>query len=327
MQIGITSVQRNRNPYIVEWLAFHLNMGFTHFYIYAHKCTDGMPDTLRKLAKRYPITVRELTEEVTPQLDVYWDSIHQHVKHVDWMAFIDGDEFLFPVQHKNIAETLALFEQDNISSLVAYWMVYGSSGHLNEPAGLVTENFTRHAKRDFYKNKQFKNLLRGRDAQTVYAVSAYNFHTNNGTIDEQRRIVNSDIPFEHHASHNLLRINHYMTQSYDFYHDQKRLSGAADWNNEYIRDESWWEEHDRNEEDDGVRYAFLLKLKLKVAEMEAFLLAPDVEEAPTLIDSSPVSEPMPKPMPVPFPEPVFTPKKVSNFGLSSAYTVTTVKHN
>jgi hypothetical protein len=42
-----------------------------------------------------------------------------------------------------------------------------------------------------------------------------------------------------------------------------------------------------------------------------------------LIDSSPVSEPIPEPML----EPVFTPKKVSNFGLSSAYTVTTMKHN
>ena len=32
MEIGITSIQRDRNPYIVEWIAFHLCVGFNRLY-------------------------------------------------------------------------------------------------------------------------------------------------------------------------------------------------------------------------------------------------------------------------------------------------------
>ena len=32
MKISITSIQRNRNPWIVEWLAFHMLVGFNDFH-------------------------------------------------------------------------------------------------------------------------------------------------------------------------------------------------------------------------------------------------------------------------------------------------------
>ena len=38
MKLGITTIQRNRGPWIVQWLAFHLMVGFDRFFFYAHKC-------------------------------------------------------------------------------------------------------------------------------------------------------------------------------------------------------------------------------------------------------------------------------------------------
>ncbi len=66
MKVAIASIQRNRNPYIAEWIAFHLAMGFNQFYIYCHKTTDGMTETLVRLAQHFPITVIPITNDDHP---------------------------------------------------------------------------------------------------------------------------------------------------------------------------------------------------------------------------------------------------------------------
>ena len=268
MKVGITSIQRDRNPYIIEWVAFHLCMGFTDFFIYAHKCTDAMSDTLKKLAQHYPIIVKEIDDDAPPQLKIYWESINEHVANIDWMAFIDGDEFLMPMQHASIGEALASYQDKPISALGVYWMCYGSSGHLTEPQGLVTENFTRHAPANFAVNRHAKTILKGRNTQHIHTVAAHIFDTNNGTFDEQMRPIATGWEHAHEPSHSVFRINHYLTQSYDFYRYKKRFMGAADVNANLERDASWWTGHDRNDCDDGIRYSFLIKLKLKIEEIE-----------------------------------------------------------
>jgi hypothetical protein len=51
----------------------------------------------------------------------------------------------------------------------------------------------------------------------------------------------------------------------------KQTIGAADAGPDWIRPDAWFEAHDRNECDDGVRYRFLLAMKLKLREMHACL--------------------------------------------------------
>lgn len=165
MKIAIVSIQRNRNPYIIEWLAFHLNMGVTQFYIYAHKCDDGMLVTLQKLSKFYPITVIDYNENVRPQLTSYSDAYQQYGHEHDWLAFIDGDEFLFPVKSSTLDEVLTPFINQPLSALAVYWMCYGTSGHVDEPNGLVLENFTRHAHESSEGNFFFKSIIKGRSNQ------------------------------------------------------------------------------------------------------------------------------------------------------------------
>lgn len=284
MKIGITSIQRDRNPYIVEWIAFHLAMGFTDFFIYSHKCSDGMNDTIRKLAEHYSITLNELEDDAPPQLPAYWDAIVHYVPHVDWMAFIDGDEFLFPTQHDSIVDTLTPFNEHDISALGVYWMLYGSSGHLVEPAGLITENFIRHQKDG---DRHVKTILRGRNQAQVHRVAAHVFETDKGTFDEQMRPIATGWERVHEPSFEHFRINHYVTQSYDFYRHKKRHMGAADVDASKERDAAWFKGCDRNECDDGIRYQFLLKLKLKIEEINGIL------------NSATQAEPKPELLPVP----------------------------
>ena len=270
MNIAVTSIQRNRAPYILEWLAFHMVVGVDRFFLYAHRCDDGMPELLLRLSLHYPITVHRVDTATPPQLPAYHHAWNSDGNDVDWMAFIDGDEFLFPTQAATLPEALQRYADEPLSALAVHWMCYGSSGHLDEPKGLVLENFTRHAQTDFAPNRHVKSVVRGHE-QGVQINASHRFETPRGTFDDRLRPVTHGLSPHADPTYDALRINHYVTQSWGFFESFKQHSGAADINPNMVRPPSWFKHHDRNECDDGVRWRFLLAVKMKLREMNAFL--------------------------------------------------------
>ena len=272
MQLGITSIQRNRQPWIVEWLAFHLLAGFNRFFMYCHKCDDGMDATLLKLARHYPITVYAMGEQDKPQLAAYQHAWDHHHAAVDWMAFIDGDEFLCAPRDATVAEALAAYRDVPLSALAAYWICYGSNGHIADPGGLLTEQFPRHSEPGFGPNRHFKSIVRG-GSQAVRCTGSHLFTTPHGTYDEQRRLMTAPLLQDPDMtpSWDRLRINHYVTQHYDYFKQVKQNIGAADRTPLIVRPDHWFSGHDRNECDDGVAGRYLPALRHKVAELHAVL--------------------------------------------------------
>jgi len=64
LKLGIVSIQKNRAPWLHEWVAFHHLVGFSTFYVY--EMVEGHPlvqprgpdhsaDVLRRLATRYDV--------------------------------------------------------------------------------------------------------------------------------------------------------------------------------------------------------------------------------------------------------------------------------
>jgi hypothetical protein len=274
VNLAITSIQRNRNPWIVEWLAFHMLVGFNQFRIYAHKTNDGMTQTLLRLARHYPITVHAIDMDHAPQLQAYQHAYTTYGGQADWMAFIDGDEFLFPTAHATMAEALASFDGQALSALGAYWMCYGSSGHLEEPQGLVLENYRRHSRLDFDQNRHVKTIVRGRQSGVV-ATTCHVFQTPHGTFDEQMRPITYGWMPQYAPSHERLRINHYIVQSWQFFTQTKQGIGMpCDAAPTHVRPTAWFRQHDRNECDDGASWNFLIPLKLKVRELQQVAALP-----------------------------------------------------
>jgi hypothetical protein len=265
MKLAITSIQRNRGKWIVEWLAFHMLVGFEQFYLYAHKTDDGMTETLVKLARRYDIKVHQLGDQPQPQLLAYQHAYAAYGESADWMAFIDGDEFLYPTACGHMAEALAAFDATAMSALAVNWRCYGSNGHVVDPDGLVMQDYPRHSRADFLPNRHVKSIMRG--GQTMQVRGAHLFDTALGTFDTLGRPVTQGWMFENPATYEVLRINHYAVQSFDFFRRTKQNIGAADGNPNLIRPDTWFHELDRNDEDDGQSYQFLARLKLKTLEL------------------------------------------------------------
>ena len=254
-KIAIASIQRNRNKYIVEWIAFHLAVGFNQFYIYCHKTDDGMKETLLELAKRCPIEVFALEMDDFPQLSAYHHAWERFGSEVDWMAFIDGDEFLFPTQARSMQEALAPYEERELSALGVFWKCYGSSGHATDPDGLILETHPRHSSDDFLPNRHIKSIVRG--GERVIPARSHLFDTERGTFDENMRPITHGWMQDLVPSYDAFRINHYVVQSRQFYFEVKKGMGGADLQAGYLRSEAYFDEYDRNEEADGMSLRFL----------------------------------------------------------------------
>lgn len=276
VKIAITSIQRNRNPYIVEWIAFHLAMGFNQFYLYCHKTDDGMTETLLRLSKRYPIEVIALELDDFPQIYAYRHAWQHYGHGVDWMAFIDGDEFLFPTQQRSMQEALRAYDSQPISALGVFWKCYGSDGHVAEPDGLILENFTRHSAHDFEPNRHIKSIVKG--GAKVEFERSHLFRTELGTFDEHLRPISHGLT-GYEPTYDVFRINHYVVQSREFFRNVKKSMGAADLPAGVERVDAWFDAHDRNDENDGVAALLLPRMKEKLMELEQYLGAPTAPAA------------------------------------------------
>lgn len=266
-KLAIASIQRNRNKYIVEWIAFHLAVGFNQFYIYCHKTDDGMKETLLELAKRCSIEVFALEMDDFPQIAAYrhaWDNFGDTV---DWMAFIDGDELLFPTQAQSMQEALAPYAQRELSALGVFWKCYGSSGHVADPEGLLLETHPRHSSHDFLSNRHIKSIVRG--GEKVDPCRSHLFDTELGTFDENMRPITHGLMRDLPPSYDALRINHYVVPSRQFFVEVKQGMGGADLQAGYVRSDAYFDEYDRNEEADGMGLRFLERTKQTIAEITA----------------------------------------------------------
>jgi hypothetical protein len=258
MRLAITSIQRNRAPWIKEWMAFHYLVGFRKFYIFLHNCSDDSEKILRALQKKIDIKIFILDPNIeNPQLQCYLKSYSEFGDSVDWMAFIDGDEFLFPTSDKTVISVLKKYSGENISALGVYWSCFGSSGHIKEPAGLVIENYRHRAADGYHNNRHIKSIIK-KGQYPIFPLSPHLFQTPLGTYDESLRLIEKGWT-DYEPSYNYLRINHYVTQSRSFFLNFKSQVAPPD--GALKRDESFWEEHDKNDVLDNSMNKFIKPLK------------------------------------------------------------------
>ena len=250
MRLCVCTIQRNRASWLVEWVTFHHLLGVTDFIVYLHRCDDESAALVVKLSSIFKI--QSFTVDMVGygvQLSCFGHALLTFGSHFDWMAFIDGDEFIFPTRERTLVAALERYAGLPISALAVYWRCFGSSGHLVEPKGLLTEQFRLCSPADFRANKHVKSIVKPASGVEPGFNSHY-FRTKLGTIDENFNVIHSAYDLSHSPTWEHLCINHYVTQSRQFYDEVKRASGAADAGPNVMRPESWWDEHDRNEECD-----------------------------------------------------------------------------
>ncbi len=210
-ELSVVAIMKNEGPYLKEWLDFHILAGVGKFYLYDNGSTDNTTDVLAPYISRGVVEYK-YWPGVGQQNVVYIDALRKYSNKTRWMAFIDLDEFIVPVQHKTIPEFLHTLPR-GFGGLVMSWVMYGSAGHVTRPDGLVMENFKYHA--DASRDSGCKSIVNPR---LVVRLSNPHIHAVAGfLVDENGRKLGYIDQTHNPPSHNKIRCNHYLTKSYEEY--------------------------------------------------------------------------------------------------------------
>ncbi len=210
-ELSVAAIMKNEGPYLKEWLDFHILAGVDKFYLYDNDSTDDTTKILAPYIRRGIVEYTYFPGE-RRQNPAYIDALNRFSDKTKWMAFIDLDEFIVPVHHKNIPEFLQTLPK-NFALLVLTWVMYGSSGHKEKPCGMVIENYKYHGDRT--RPSGCKSIFNPR-----LVVRQRNPHINDVAgfiIDENGKKLGRINQTYNPPSCNKIRCNHYITKSYEEY--------------------------------------------------------------------------------------------------------------
>lgn len=259
--IAIVAIAKNEADYIKEWVTFHKAVGINNIILYDNESTDGMHDQIVDFIKEGFVIYNTICGSLQ-QYNAYNDALRRYEKKYKYLAFIDCDEFLFPVNHNNslISVIDKFFEYDyNIGGVVVNWAMYGSSGFEKKPEGLLIQNFLYRA--DLPKGKGtnvVKTICRpelvkkfSNPHYPVYKIGIHAVSCSTGAV-----VPMWDNTIEEYRG---LRINHYFTKSKEEWIRRREGVGRADLSSKRTIDEFY--EHDNNDVRDDSALFYLGKMK------------------------------------------------------------------
>ena len=201
----IQSMAKDEDHIINEWIVHHILLGVDHIYLYDDNSKIPITEAIKNLPSRIleKVTIYRLEENDsnffnniflssqyynsrlynTSRLNkqVYFLNYflidHKYIS--KWCFFCDVDEFLYIKDDIKISNFLETY--DNYDRLYIPWLIYGSSYHIDQPQGLVIENFTFHD--NIYHNTgksiaKLSEILDIGNSHEIFYVNYYNFDPN-----------------------------------------------------------------------------------------------------------------------------------------------------
>jgi hypothetical protein len=260
------------DEHFIEWFSYYLVQGVDKFILITHFVPGDEPSKARewilKLKEYYDIEHRDVVEEpvpiyINPKIEM--QKILDTVRHeYDWLIFADSDEYYFPLEKDTIKEVLYDYQDKHMSALGVYWLFFGSSGIHNEPE-ILTKSFTKRSNFDWDRNHHMKCIVKGNKAGNIAYTNPHVFTTEYETYDLEGRLIPNYCGWNHTdimrglydvhcpgvVTHNIMRINHYYTHSYDWFQRIKKRRGPGDGHPHPVDDH--FHIHDTNDvEDDSL---------------------------------------------------------------------------
>ncbi len=197
---------RDSAPYLHEWLLFHAVQGFSRFYLYDNDSSDDYGTVLDPWIRASIVRCRRWAG-LGQQQAIYDHCLANVDRDVDWIAFLDDDEFLFATDHEPLSSVLSNYEE--FAGVAVCWQLFGTSGHQEFDPAWVIRRFTRCADQPDAHVKcivQPSRVVRSSLIGHVFEPKP-GFHL----VDEHQRAIAT--PLSPRPSCDRLRINHYITRS------------------------------------------------------------------------------------------------------------------
>lgn len=224
--ISMAAIFRDEARWLKEWIEYHRLIGVEHFYLYNNRSQDNYKEVLTPYINQGIVELVEWPYESTSvehwtriQCSAYNDAIKKSTKTSRWLAVLDIDEFIVPVQHNHLAPFLANYER--YGGVIIHWQMFGTSNVEKIPDDkLMIETLTWKAGEMYGENALVKSIFHPKDVKEMrdphkaeYKKKKYQVNT------RKQRIPNSN-----NTIYDLeqIRINHYWSRDNEYFQTKKR---------------------------------------------------------------------------------------------------------
>ncbi len=216
---------RNEGAYLLDWVSYHLSIGFEHIFLYTNENEDGSDTLLETLARHGVVTLvrNARTPSIGPQLKGYTHALTMLPQILDfrWTAVLDLDEYVgFDARiFDSIGDFLGLQESQPVDAVALCWVMFAGLPGDVWSAESTLRRFTR---RQRGVHELVKSLIRTR----LFWYSQPHFPT--ATLDAPFAYRSADGALHHHPlipgrgpavspapSAEHAWINHYMLRTAD----------------------------------------------------------------------------------------------------------------
>jgi len=225
---------QNEDRFLKEWIDYHRLIGVEHFYMYDNMSDDNSYKILEPYINegvveyiRWEGTYATEKEWWHVQRGAYIDAVRRAKGRSKWLAIIDTDEFIVPIEDHNLRAFLDDF--DDFGGVCISWVFYGSSGIQKIPENTwMVEQLLSRADLSFSLHKLIKSIVRPErvDETTSFFphTCAYigDYYHVNAEKQKLRKSVVRD------SCNKRIRLHHYWARDLDFLYLQK-LPRYARW--------------------------------------------------------------------------------------------------
>lgn len=212
--LSICAIMKNEGRYLAEWIEFHRLVGVERFYLYDNQSADGSAKLLRPWIEAgivHLIPWPNFIANKNPQYLAYAHAAALTAGKTRWLACLDLDEFLFPVQENDLRVVLRSLEA--ASNLAVFRREFAFCDHEEPPTGPVLANYQHTRPQGAFERAKYKSIV---DPARVCGVkSAHGFELADGVtlVNERLEPLRKDSKRRFEICSEKLRINHYFTKS------------------------------------------------------------------------------------------------------------------
>ena len=237
--LSICAIMKDEGRYLAEWIEFHRLVGVERFYLYDNKSTDDGPELLKPWIEAGIVRLIPWPNFIANKNAQYLAYAHAAALtagNTRWLACLDLDEFLFPVEEYDLRVVLRKLEA--APSLAIFRREFAFCGHESPPEGPVIGNYTLTRPMTSSDRAKYKSIT---DPARVRAVrSAHGFVLDEGADvqDERLEPLQKDAQRRFDIRMDHLRVNHYFTKSRDEFRQKLargNMTDRPDWRDKITR--------------------------------------------------------------------------------------------
>lgn len=261
-------MMKDEGPFLLEWVAHHLSLGFTDLVVYTNDCSDGTDEMLIRLEELGLAHHRrnDIPEGRKPQPSALkYAQQEPIVRNSDWVLVLDADEFLCIKQGTHTLDSMVGDAQEmGANGIVITWRIFGSNGRKAWTRMPVTDQYLRAAPATWNKGWGVKTLFKFDPEYWVLGIhrpKIKNKHLETDFPHTVRWLNGSGKWMEDYfkfrgwrsivrtVGYDWAQVNHYAVKSMDSYAIRKLRGNVNNKKDKYNAD--YWALQDRNEVPDA----------------------------------------------------------------------------